>query len=154
MKLKIISTTVALTLCQLLSAAQADPVVAGTSEPSEATKAVPRLNIAWNCGGCTQNDKVIPLIEQAYSNEAAKNGKVISETETAEVAIVSYRQRNPGARVMLGIMAGKDTLGLKITYNGSELSVSDYSANAMQGMNYLCESVAKQAFKKISGAFK
>lgn len=114
------------------------------------TQTVPKLNIAWDCGDCPVNDKVIPLVQEAYRAEAAKHGKTVSETDVAEAKIHDYRQRNPGARVMLGIMAGKDRLGIKINVGGEEIVVSDYSANAMQGMNALCESVGKKAYKQVA----
>jgi hypothetical protein len=150
----IISTVALLTLVQLLAVARADPDADGASAPAPVMQALPKLKIAWSCSDCTQNPKVIPLIQQAYRAEAAKYGWSVSETETADVAIVAYRQRNPGVRVGLGIFAGKDRLELKISFNGKELSASDYSANAVQGMNYLCESVGKQAFMKIAGSFQ
>jgi hypothetical protein len=36
---------------------------------------VPRLNIVWDCGGCQVNEKVPPLVEQAYQAEALRHGK-------------------------------------------------------------------------------
>jgi hypothetical protein len=134
----IISTVALLTLVQLLAVARADPDADGASAPAPVMQALPKLKIAWSCSDCTQNPKVIPLIQQAYRAEAAKYGWSVSETETADVAI----------------FAGKDRLELKISFNGKELSASDYSANAVQGMNYLCESVGKQAFMKIAGSFQ
>jgi hypothetical protein len=111
---------------------------------------VPRLKIIWDCGNCTQNPKVIPLIQQAYAEEARKHGQQISKSEVAEVSIVDFRQRNPGTRVMLGFMAGKDRLGLMIDYKDQTFSASDTSANAVQGMNHLCASAASEAYRKLS----
>ncbi len=113
---------------------------------------VPKLIISWDCGNCTQNPKVIPLIQQAYAEEARKHGQQISKSEVAEVSIVDFRQRNPGTRVMLGFMAGKDRLGLMIDYKGQTFSASDTSANAVQGMNHLCASAASEAYRKLSAA--
>ena len=31
--------------------------------------AVPRLNIVWDCGSCQPNEKVPPLVEQAFQAE-------------------------------------------------------------------------------------
>jgi hypothetical protein len=112
---------------------------------------VPRLNIVWDCGNCKQNDKVIPLLQQAYRDAAADKGLTIS-AETAEVRIVDFRQRNPGLRAMLGIMSGKDRLGLKIRFRREVLEVKDFSANAVMGMNHVCETVAKKALKEIRAA--
>jgi hypothetical protein len=110
---------------------------------------VPKLNITWNCGSCTHNTKIIPLIQQAYADEAKNNGRSISSTAVAEVEIIEFRQRNPGARVMFGVMAGKDRLGLKITYKDAEYYTSDYSANVIQGMNHLCAAVASESYQKL-----
>jgi hypothetical protein len=110
---------------------------------------VPKLNIIWNCGSCTHNAKVVPLLKQAYAEAAMSSGRSISSTEIAEVEIVEFRQRNPGVRVMFGVMAGKDRLSLKITYKGGEYYTSDYSANVIQGMNHLCSAVASEAFQKL-----
>ena len=124
--------------------------VAYAQEAEDPAKVVPKLNIAWDCGKCTVNEKVIPLIEEAYRAEAAKSGRTVSATQSVDARIHDFRQRNPGTRVMLGIMAGKDRLGLKISYKGQEFNVGDYSANAIEGMNALCESVGTEAFEKIS----
>ncbi|MET0089716.1 MAG: hypothetical protein ABW068_06795 [Candidatus Thiodiazotropha sp.] len=113
---------------------------------------VPKLNIRWDCGSCTQNPKVIPLIQQAYADEAHVHGQKVSQNDVAEVSIVDFRQRNPGARVMLGIMAGKDRLGLMIDYKGQTYTASDTSANTIQGMNHLCASAASETYRKLSAA--
>jgi hypothetical protein len=119
------------------------------SERSIEEKSMPRLNMIWNCGACTHNEKVIALIKQMYSEEVKKNGNTMSATEVAEVEIVEFRQRNPGVRVMFGVMAGKDHLKLKITYKEKEFFAGDYSANAIQGMNHLCSSVATETYRKL-----
>lgn len=154
MKLKNSVAIMALGLFSTLAIAQIDATTETPPSSGTTEKTVPKLNIVWNCGDCTQNEKVIPLIEDTYRSEAAKDGKVISETESADVAIVTYRQRPPGRRVMMGVFAGKDTLELKINYKGNESSASDYSANVLQGMNHLCESVGKRAYKNISATTK
>jgi hypothetical protein len=115
---------------------------------------LPKLNITWNCGACTQNTKVIPLIRQAYRAEAQSSGRAISSSEVAQVEIIDFRQRNPGTRVMLGIMAGKDRLGLRITYKDVEYYTSDTSANAIQGMNHLCAAVGTETYQKLDWATK
>lgn len=151
MKLKNIARILVFGFSPTLAIAQ--QTEAPTENPPRAAKieqAVPKLNIVWSCGNCEQNEKVIPLIEEAYRSEATKNGKIISETESADATITTYRQRPPGKRVMMGVFAGKDTLELKINYKGSESLASDYSANVLQGMNHLCESIGKLAYKNIS----
>jgi hypothetical protein len=129
------------------------PAADDTASPLPAD-AVPKLNIRWDCGGCKVNDKVIPLLVEDYRLEAAKHKKTVSDTHSVEARIHDFRQRNPGNRVMFGVMAGKDRLGLTLSYNDRELRVSDYSANAFEGMNALCESVAKKAYAAIAGPAK
>jgi hypothetical protein len=143
----ILGTTV--TLAQQPGEQASQPSTAEAAMPLPANS-VPKLNIVWDCGKCTVNEKVVPLIVEAYRLEAAAHRKTVSEAQSIEARINDYRQRNPGARVMLGIMAGKDRLGLELTYNGQKFEVSDYSANAIEGMNALCESVAKKAYKKVA----
>lgn len=135
-----------------VAAEAAAPVDASVAEPAPAASVyqVPRLVITWDCGDCEHNDKVIPLIEQAYAAEAEKNSFSLSETEVAEAAITDIRQRPPGARVMFGIMAGKDRLTMRIRYQGQEVSVSDTSANAIQGMNNLSADVGKRAYAEMA----
>lgn len=123
---------------------------AAAPEPAQAWPTVPKLNITWDCGDCERNDKVVPLIERAYAAEARKNSLAVSETDVAEVAITDIRQRPPGVRVMFGFMAGKDRLGLRIRYLRQEYAVSDTSANAIMGLNYLSESVGKRAYAELS----
>ena len=110
---------------------------------------VPRLNIVWNCDDCERNNKIIPLLLQSYREEASKQGRTVSDAETADVFIVDFRQRNPNKRAWLGIMAGKDRLGVKIRFRGQILEADDYSANAWKGMNHLCETVGKKTLKQI-----
>jgi hypothetical protein len=135
--------------------AQVTPEPTTTADTSAVVSAaelptVPKLNITWDCGDCEHNDKVVPLIEQAYAAEAKKNSFAVSETDIAEVAITDIRQRPPGVRVMFGFMAGKDRLGLRIRYLGQEHTVSDTSANAVMGLNHLSESVGKRTYAELS----
>lgn len=128
-----------------------ESTVAPPAAPAAATtKAVPKLVFSWDCGECEHNDKVIPLIEASYAEAALKRGFVVSETETADVAIVDIRQRPPGVRVMFGIMAGKDRLGLRIRHNGYEFAVSDSSANAISGLNSLSKTVGQRALLRLT----
>jgi hypothetical protein len=113
---------------------------------------VPALNIVWNCDGCEKNAKIIPLLLQAYREEASKKGLTVSNAETADVFIVDFRQRDPNKRAWLGIMAGKDILGVKIRFRGQILEASDYFAGAWFGMNRLCETVGEKTFKQIKRA--
>lgn len=134
------------------------PVVAAepAARPASASdaKVLPRLSVRWDCGDCEQNPKVGPLIEQSYETQATSKGFTVAPAESAEIVIKEYRQRPPAARVMLGIFAGKDKLATKLSFRGKEYVASDYSANAFQGMNSLCESVAKQALSQLLSAIK
>ncbi|UHQ18579.1 hypothetical protein LVB87_10230 [Lysobacter sp. KIS68-7] len=130
-------------------AAAETPAPAVTPAPVATAKSLPKLVISWDCGDCEHNDKVPGLIEEAYAKEAKERGYTVSETETADAAIVDIRQRPPGVRVMFGFMAGKDRLGLRIRYQGHEYAVSDYEANAILGMNHLSASVAKRAVVRM-----
>jgi len=111
---------------------------------------MPQLSIKWACDTCEANEKVIPLLGESYSNEVTKNGQVIASDEIAEAVIVEFRQRNPANRSLFGAFAGKDILALKIKYKGKEVIARDYYANAWQGMNALCESVAQISYQKIT----
>lgn len=111
---------------------------------------VPKLDIRWDCGECEHNDKVPPLIEQAYAAQAAEHSMSVSKTDVAEVVIVDIRQRPPGVRVMFGVMAGRDRLGLRVRHGGEEFEVSDTSANIVMGLNHLSASVGESVFKKLA----
>jgi len=113
---------------------------------------VPKISLSWDCGDCDHNEKVFPLLEENYRKVAKSKGYTVSDSETAEVVITEYRQRPPGLRVMFGVFAGKDKLSTRITYRGKEYIAKDYEANAFTGMNGLCVSVAKRAFKQIISA--
>lgn len=126
------------------------PASAGRLEAGK----VPRLAIRWACGDCPVNDKVAPLIAVAYAQEALGQGQTVSDTEVAEVVIDDFRQRHPAARATMGLFAGKDRLGVLINFRGKMMRASDYSANTMFGMNSLCESVGKQAYRQISALLK
>ncbi|MES3021068.1 MAG: hypothetical protein V4857_05725 [Pseudomonadota bacterium] len=114
-----------------------------------AERQLPKLVMRWDCGDCKQNDKVLPLIEKNYETDAVSAGYTISDSETAELAITAYRQRNPGMRVMFGIMAGKDVLNTRVTFRNKEFLAKDYSANAFQGMNNLCADVSKKVMQQL-----
>jgi hypothetical protein len=132
------------------SAEAGAPVKTEAAVPAQTLPMVPKLSISWACGECEKNEKVPPLIEAAYAAEAKKHAMAVSDTDVAEVTITDIRQRPPGIRVAFGIFAGKDRLGLRIRYKDQEYTVSDYSANVMQGLNHLCESVGKLALESIS----
>jgi hypothetical protein len=129
----------------------------GESVPAAPTSVLPpnfmpALNIVWSCEGCQRNALIIPLLQQSYREEAARQRRAISNAETADVFIVDFNQRDPNKRAWLGIMAGKDRLGVKIRFRGQILEASDYSANAWKGQNHLCETVGEKTFKQIRKA--
>lgn len=142
----------------LLSSFAAAPAFAqDASQPSasppaaaSAPASVPKLHIVWDCGECEHNDKVPPLIEQAYAEEAQKHSVKVSETEVAEATITDIRQRPPGVRVMFGVMAGRDRLALRIVYRDRDHEVKDTSSNIIQGLNSLSESVGRKAFARLA----
>lgn len=125
--------------------------VAASAAPAAASK-MPRLEIKWGCGECTVNEKVIPLLEESYFKQVTDEGKSLAHDDVAEVVISEFKQRPPGMRVMFGAFAGKDILGVQIKYKGKDYAVEDYMANAWQGMNALCESVAQLSYKKLAEA--
>ncbi|MFO1340189.1 MAG: hypothetical protein U1F53_18510 [Burkholderiaceae bacterium] len=143
----------ALLASALLAQAQAPADTAASAAPA-AKATVPKLAITWQCKDCTVNDKVPPLIEEAYAAAASKGGLAVSDSDVAEVTITDFRQRPPGARVMLGIFAGKDRLAVHINYRGKEANADDYAVNAMQGMNHLCESVGRKSYDQIAAMLK
>ena len=126
---------------------------AGLATAADAATALqlPKLAISWNCKEktCTQNEKVAPLIEEAYAAAARKGGYAVSETETAAIDITDFRQRSPGTRVMLGLFAGKDRLAVQGSYHGRNVSAEDSSGNAVQGMNHLCEAVGRKLYAAV-----
>lgn len=105
--------------------------------------------MSWDCGACTQNEKVLPLIEQEYAKQALAKGYTVSDSETAELRITEFRQRPPGMRVMFGVFAGKDVLKTVVRFRDRSFEAGDYMANAWHGMNSLCESVAQRAIQQI-----
>ncbi len=131
------------------STAASAPADGGAPAARLAARQVPKLVIRWDCGECTKNDKVPPLIEQTYQSQAAAQGYAVSDAETAEIVITEYRQRPPAMRVMFGIMAGKDVLTTRLNFRGKDYVVSDYAANIFQGMNSLCDAVAQAALKQL-----
>jgi len=136
-------------------AAPEAPASTGTAAAAAAPAAsakgqLPKLVIKWQCKeACTTNDKVPPLIEEAYAKAAKSHGYEVSDSDTAEVTIVEYRQRPPTARVMLGMFAGKDRLGVHIAYRGKEADAADSAGNIAQGMNSMSASVGKQSYERI-----
>lgn len=126
---------------------------AAATAPAAAAAAkgqLPKLVIKWQCKeACTTNDKVPPLIEEAYAKAAKAHGYEVSDSDSAEVTIVEYRQRPPTARVMLGMFAGKDRLGVHIAYRGKEADAADSAGNIAQGMNSMSASVGKQSYERI-----
>lgn len=147
---------------QAQTASQAPAADAAAPAAAPATPAVaaskgqlPKLVIKWQCKeACTANDKVPPLIEEAYAKAAKSHGYEVSDSDAAEVTIVEYRQRPPTARVMLGLFAGKDRLGVHIAYRGKEADAADSAGNIAQGMNSMSASVGKQSYEQIVSIFK
>lgn len=144
----------ALLLCSLVctSAFAQDAPEPSTSPPAAAPApaTVPKLHIVWDCGECEHNEKVPPLIEQAYAEEAQEHSATVSETEVAEVTITDIRQRPPGVRVMFGVMAGRDRLALRIRYRDRDDEVKDTLSNIIQGLNSLSASVGRKAYAALS----
>lgn len=149
--LSLAAVSQAQTASEAPAADTAAPSTAPAAPATAATKGqLPKLVIKWQCKeACTANDKVPPLIEEAYAKAVTGGGYTLSDSETAEVTIVDYRQRPPGVRVGLGFLAGKDRLGVSISYRGKEMTASDYSASTVQGMNSLSASVGKKSYQEL-----
>lgn len=126
------------------------PAKTGTAPQRPEAKTVPALEIVWNCGKCEQNPKIVPLIQERYAMEANEAGYTVSSDARIAAEIVDFRQRNPGMRIMFGVMSGKDRLQLKLIHNGVEHTVGDSSANIIQGQNALCADVARQIYKLVT----
>jgi len=146
----------AVSQAQTASEAPAADTAAPAAAPAAALAAaatkvqLPKLVIKWQCKeACTANDKVPPLIEEAYAKAATAHGYEVSGSDVAEVTIVEYRQRPPAARLTLGIFAGKDRLGVHIAYRGKEADAADSAGNIAQGMNSMSASVGKQSYERI-----
>ena len=110
---------------------------------------VPKLAVIWDCGKCEPNPKVAPLIEASYANAAIAKGFSVSKTQVAPMTIHSYRQRPVAVRVLFGIMAGTDYLKTRVQFDGKTVLAEDYSANAIYGMNQLCDVVGQKAFAEL-----
>jgi hypothetical protein len=128
--------------------AQAQPAAQGPLTASQ----VPRLAFFWKCGDCVKNELIPPLVAKAYEAEARKNGFTVSDSETANVSIVGFRERGQAARVMLGMFAGKDNLSTKIYFRDKVLVAEDYMVNAWVGMNGISENVGRKAFQQLRTA--
>ncbi|MFT4172869.1 MAG: hypothetical protein QM686_00080 [Herbaspirillum sp.] len=125
------------------------PESASTNPGALGAQQVPRLEITWDCGGCTPNPNVPPLILAEYAAEAESKGYTVSDAETAHLTIVIYRQRPPAARVMFGFMAGRDVLHARLEFRGKATPVSDATAAAMRGMNSVAEGVGRRTLTQM-----
>jgi len=110
---------------------------------------VPALEIEWNCGDCKPNEKVPPLIQSAYSAAAGAQHVGVVDGDKVHVSITEFRQRNPALRSLFGVMAGKDSMAVTLTWHGKQATAREYEANAFHGMNAIAESVGKQAFRAV-----
>lgn len=138
---------------QEASAPTAPSAAASQAETNPgSSKSVPNIVVRWDCGDCEENPKVAPLIEKTYQAQALADGHTVSTTETAQVTIKEYRQRHPAARSLFGAFSGKDKLATKLSFRGKDYDAADYSANAFQGMNSLCESIARQTLAQVLAA--
>lgn len=75
-------------------------------------------------------------------------GHTVSATESVQVSIKD-RQRQPAARSLFGAFSGKEKLATRLSFRGKDYDAADYSANAFQGMNGLCESIARQTLAQV-----
>ena len=125
--------------------------IAEAADTASSPLQLPRLALSWSCKdkACTRNEKVAPLIEQAYAAAAAKGGYAVSETDSAAFEITDFRQRSPGTRVMLGLFAGKDRLAVHGNYHGKDVAAEDSSGNVVQGMDHLCASVGRKVYAAV-----
>ena len=78
-------TRILISMLLLSSFAAASAFAQDASEPpaspsiaAPAPASVPKLHIVWDCGEREHNDKVPPLIEQAYAEEAQKHSATVS----------------------------------------------------------------------------
>ena len=133
------------------SAPQASPSAVESAPPGATAGAagVPALEIEWNCGNCKPNDKVPALIQSAYAAAAGASHVGVVDADAVHVTITEFRQRNPAMRSLFGVMAGKDSMAVKLSWHGKQATAREYEANAFHGMNAIAESVGKQTFRAV-----
>jgi hypothetical protein len=129
----------------------ADPIALAEGRTGRlGVREVPSLAVVWACENCGHNDRVADLIAQSYAAAAAARGYRVSRTETAKVSITDFRQRPVAMRVMFGMMAGKDRLGVQTEFRGRTTLAGDTVLNAWMGMNSLCDTVGQQTFTQMA----
>jgi len=84
-------------------------------------------------------------MQDGYSNALGSPGAMSGEIE---ISIQEYRARDGVARVLLGVMAGKDRIVASATINGAPMSFDDSARSAICGI----ECVASNVGAKIAGA--
>ncbi len=105
---------------------------------------VPKLTVRWECGICSVDEKLVPLIVAAYEKEAAAKGYTVSNNESAVMTINQYLQRNSAMRAALGSLIGRDYLGTRTVFGGKTVAAFDDSVTASVGMASLAEAVGKK----------
>lgn len=116
-----------------------------------ADTSLPKLEIVADCGECVINDNVRAEIEKAYVDQAQKGGLQINQKDKANLRITEYLERSSGARIMFGMLAGKDLIKASLSYKDAKHEVEDTARSALNGIGAVASEVGKQAYVKLSG---
>lgn len=110
----------------------------------------PALKVLLDCGDCQVGATVHRYILEGYQAAAAKAGLKIDPAQQATLTIKSFRERDPGVRLMTGIFSGKDEIRAEVSWQGRTAVVEEYYRNAWLGIGSVAENIGQMAFEEIS----
>lgn len=98
------------------------------------------------CDVCAVSEDVIKAIELGYA-------KALGSTPTGgelEVRISEIIQREAGARIMFGAMAGKDRISATFILTGETQVVEDTARSAVCGIECVGKNIGQQIAEKVA----
>jgi hypothetical protein len=117
--------------------------------PGAPARELPALDVRFDCGACQPRPDSGKLIAEGYNEAAAQAGAKVNPAMQATLTVKEYTARSDGARILVGVFAGRDEIKASVSYGTQQFQVGDYYANAWLGIDALARKIGELAFQNL-----
>lgn len=108
---------------------------------------VPALKITAACDACALPEDVAKSMQDGYAKALGSPAAYAGEIE---VSVTEYNARGGAARVMLGVLAGKDKIVAAVNLAGGAVKVEDTARSGLCGIGCVASNVGGKIAEAVA----
>lgn len=124
-------------------------IIAALAFSAPAMADVPALKITSGCGNCALPEDVAKSMQEGYAKALGSPATYDGEIE---VNVTEYNARGGAARVMLGVLAGKDKIAATVSLTGGAVNVEDTARSGLCGIGCVASNVGGKIAEAVAPA--